>query len=506
MSKNLVSSLIVRADGGSQIGDGHMMRCLALTQAWQDAGGHATFAMALNAPAIKARLEAEEMSVVQMATDVGSADDSMHTINLARELGACWVVVDGYQFGSDYQRAIKNAGLSLLFIDDNGHADHYYANLVLNQNIHAEASLYAQREPYTRLLLGMRYVLLRREFLKWREWKREIPDVARKVLVTLGGGDPDNVTLKVIQALQQMQVDGLEAVVVAGASNPHHHKLEAVAENSRFAIRIDSNVTNMPELMAWADVAVSGGGSTCWELSFMRLPSIVMVLADNQQRIGERLQLHGAAINLGIGANVTASEITGTLNELLTDSAKRSEMARSGQELVDGEGAARVVRGIKSVPLTLRSARAEDCRLVWEWANEPEVRDSAFNSAPILWETHQQWFGRKLLDPNCHIYIALDDQVIPIGQVRFDCVSDKEAEIDITIDKSKRGMGYGSTLIRLAVEELFNQTTFQVVHAFVKPHNSASIRAFERAQFKKFGMEMIRDNTAIHYLRVKNNG
>ena len=294
-----------RTDASLSIGHGHVMRCLALAQTWQDAGGHATFAMAMDAPAIEARLEAEEMRVVRLAADVGTADDAAHTISLARELGARWVVVDGYHFGGDYQRAIKDAGLSLLFIDDNGHANHYYADLVLNQNLHAEAGLYVKREPYTQLLLGTHYALLRREFLKWREWQREIPAAARKVLVTLGGGDPDNVTLKVIQALQQVQVDGLEAVVVVGASNPHYRELETAAKNSRVAIRLESNVKNVPELMAWADVAVSGGGSTCWELAFMGLPSIVLILADNQQRIGERLQLHSAALNLGMGANVT---------------------------------------------------------------------------------------------------------------------------------------------------------------------------------------------------------
>jgi len=281
----MTGSLLLRADASETIGTGHVMRCLALAQAWQDTGGRVVFLMATEAPAVEARLQSEGMEVIHLPVQPGSRDDAIQTADLARRVGADWVVVDGYHFGADYQRTIRGLGLHLLFIDDHGHADHYSADLVLNQNIHAHEGIYKNREPYTRLLLGTRYVLLRREFLKWRGWKREIPEVARKVLVTMGGSDPDNVTLKVIQALQQVDVDGLETIVVVGGGNPHYEELQSSVQESRFPVLLESNVTNMPELMAWADVAVSAGGSTSWELAFMGVPALVLILANNQRSI-----------------------------------------------------------------------------------------------------------------------------------------------------------------------------------------------------------------------------
>ena len=266
--------LVIRADADSRLGTGHVMRCLALAQAWQDAGGRALFLMAPAPPALKTRLLSEGMEVLALEHGSGSPEDARETAQLARSRGADWVVVDGYHFGADYQRLIKDSGLRLLCIDDYGHAAHYSADLVLNQNINATEELYPSREANTRLLLGTRYVLLRREFWPWRGWRREIPAVARKVLVTLGGGDPDNVTLKVIQALAQVEIEGLEAVVVVGAANPHLQELQAVVKDLPFPIRLESNVTNMPELMAWADVAITAGGSTCWESAFMGLPAL----------------------------------------------------------------------------------------------------------------------------------------------------------------------------------------------------------------------------------------
>jgi UDP-2,4-diacetamido-2,4,6-trideoxy-beta-L-altropyranose hydrolase len=213
----------------------------------------------------------------------GSIDDAIQTLDLVQERSVDWILLDGYHFGARYQRKVSG-GPCLLVLDDYGHAEHYYADVVLNQNLYANEDFYPNREPHTRLLLGARYVLLRREFLKWQGWRREIPEVARKVLVTLGGSDPDNVTFQVIQALQRVKVDGLEVVVAVGGNNPNDEAIQSAIQGSRSPIRMEKNVTNMPELMAWAEVAVSAAGSTSWELAFMGLPSMILILAENQER------------------------------------------------------------------------------------------------------------------------------------------------------------------------------------------------------------------------------
>jgi spore coat polysaccharide biosynthesis predicted glycosyltransferase SpsG len=167
--------------------------------------------------------------------------------------------------------------------------------------------------------------------------------VAKKVLVTLGGADPDNVTLKVIQSLQIVEVEELEAVVVVGGSNPHYENLKMAVQDSRYPIQVQQNVTNMPELMAWADMAISAGGSTCWELAFMGLPSILLILADNQRAIAQKLATLNLAVNLGWHQDVTIEEIGLALRESIGDRPKRETMSKRERELVDGNGARRVV-------------------------------------------------------------------------------------------------------------------------------------------------------------------
>jgi UDP-2,4-diacetamido-2,4,6-trideoxy-beta-L-altropyranose hydrolase len=339
--------LLFRVDVNTLIGTGHLMRCLALAQAWQDAGGRSVFVLGMEAPALTYRLnKIEGMQVRYLSAQPGSADDAIQTTDMAGQIEATWVVLDGYHFTPQYQRIIKDSGLCLLLIDDKGHCDHYYADILLNQNLHAHEGLYVSREPFTHLLLGTRYTLLRREFIKWKEWKRKIPNVARKVLVTLGGSDPDNQTLRVIRALRQLDVDGLEAVVVVGANNPHFRKLKSAIHSSRFHVNIVYNVFDMPELMTWADVAISAGGSTCWEMAFMGLPTVLLVLAENQQAIAASLDNASAAISLGLYRKVSLAKIASTLLALLENHSLRQEMSQRAKKLVDGFGTERVIESL----------------------------------------------------------------------------------------------------------------------------------------------------------------
>lgn len=335
--------LIIRADASSRMGIGHVMRCLALGQAWQDRGGEVVFIMAQSPPALESRLKLEGMEVIGLSALPGSVADARQTTAWARERQARWLVVDGYQFEADYQRQIKESQISLLVIDDYGHAGQYWADLVLNQNVYAHEGLYPRREAYCRLLLGMPYVLLRREFRQWQGWRRDIPEVARKILITLGGGDSDNVSGKVVSAFGHLDRDELEAVVLAGGANQHLEELKGQVAGMSGAIRLATDVNNMPELMAWADVAVTAGGSTCWEAAFMGLPCLVIVLADNQVPTAAGLAERGAARTLGRHQELATEQLVRELSELLGSKGKREELCWQGQALVNGHGTDRIM-------------------------------------------------------------------------------------------------------------------------------------------------------------------
>ena len=338
-----IGTLLVRADANASIGAGHVMRCLALAQAWQDAGGSAIFAMVEPPPSIHARLQGEGIEVIQLPGIAGTLDDSEQTSRCAPKCEANWLVLDGYHFGADYELSLKRAGHRLLSVDDYGQLQHHSADIVLDQNPQVPSHAYTQTEADCKLLLGSKYVLLRREFRHWSEWERVIPNSGCSVLITMGGSDPDNLTGHALQALAAAQIDDLEVTVVIGGSNPHSNPLEVVEPEMRSRVRLLTDAKEMAQIMCASDVAIIAAGGTLWESLFMQCAVLSYARNPVQRAIVENLQDEGAAVSLGGGLNADKAHTSQLLRELVRSYEQRSKLSKKGRELIDGLGAQRVV-------------------------------------------------------------------------------------------------------------------------------------------------------------------
>ncbi len=142
-------TLLIRADANSAIGTGHVMRCLALAQAWQDAGGKVAFACTELPPFLSQRLETEGCKVSTIDVVPGTDRDLEETRRLAESIAPKWLVLDGYAFGPDFQLTLRDVKWRLLFIDDDGRHESYHADAILNQNAGA-AAVCTESEPTTR--------------------------------------------------------------------------------------------------------------------------------------------------------------------------------------------------------------------------------------------------------------------------------------------------------------------------------------------------------------------
>jgi len=492
-------TLLIRADASAAIGTGHVMRSLALAQAWQDSGGQTIFAMAQSTDSINRRIASELCEIVQLFVTTGSPEDSYATASLAKKQEARWTCIDGYAFGETYLESLKAAGLRLLFIDDRRNGP-CAADLVLNQNLYATEQQYAGVGAHCRLLLGPKYALIRREFNRWRGWKRTISPACRRLLVTMGGSDPENITGRIIEALQSPILATLEATVLVGGSNPNLAALRSSAAGSESRIQLRENVLQMGELMAEADLAISAAGSTSWELCLLGTPMLLIDIADNQTAVAEALHQHGCAIHAG-DRFVSSSVLANAIALLANSEERRRLLSECSQQIVDGKGAQRVVDALQGNPaITLRPARLGDDKLLWQWANDAEVRAASFSREPIPWGAHVRWLAERVVDKNTLFLIAEGSDKNPIGQVRFD-IAGTGAELNISLCNEKRRSGLAVPTIHAAVLELFSQRDCDRVDAYVKPENVASVRVFERAGFERIGMTAVKGNPAIHFRR-----
>lgn len=333
--------LLIRADSSHRIGFGHAMRCLSLAQGAVDLGGSVCRVYQAGEGDLADRYRAEGIGQFPLAVPAAGLEDAAATIAVAKEQGAQWVVVDGYEFAADYVRVLREARLRVLRIDDDGLARDDEPDLLLNQNISASEAMYRPRRPGAELLLGTRYALLRREFVNWRGPDRRFGPTARRILVTLGGG-PHRAVNRVLEALGDLDVPHLEVAVAGMTPEVVGEGQHARGASARFL----GNVSDMTPWMAWADLAISGGGSTCWELAYMGLPNLIVVLAENQRGIADGLAARGISVNLGPSDDLSEAAIHEALHRLIPEPARRRTMSASGRQAVDGKGVDRVLNAM----------------------------------------------------------------------------------------------------------------------------------------------------------------
>jgi UDP-2,4-diacetamido-2,4,6-trideoxy-beta-L-altropyranose hydrolase len=348
-TQNKCDKIFIRADASVQIGTGHIMRCIALAQTWQEGGGDVTFLSHCENKALRQRIINEGFDFIPVKKFHPDHSDLIQTLNIMKRYAPstqrsapCWLVVDGYHFTQNYHKTIRENGYKLLVIDDLAHLEHYHADIVLNQNIHAPKLNYSCDKD-TVQLLGCDYIMLRKEFLKYRNWNRQIPEKAKKILVMMGGSDPDNVTLRVIKILNSLDIFDLEVKVVVGPSNPHKKILKNITLSAPCRMLCVENVRNMSKLMVWSDMAVTAAGSTCWELAFMGVPAITIVTVENQQDVAKGLEMVKIFKTVGWCKAMNNDVLATELLTLMEDKKLREEKSRLGLQLIDGKGTKKII-------------------------------------------------------------------------------------------------------------------------------------------------------------------
>lgn len=325
---------MIRADADSRIGMGHVMRCLALAQSWIGFGGTVRLACTAVPPAISERYH-----------DAG-AEVALHDRWPPEDLvdDAAAVVVDGLQIPDSDLAALAKARVPLAVIDDMGHRPAYPGALVVNQNLHADAALYAGKTG-ARICLGPSWGLLRREFRVNGTEPRPVPETARRLLVLMGGADPKGYSALALDAVAQA-AESLpgepEVVLVVGAANPALAELERRASLLPVRVEVRHDVRDMSGLLASVDLAVSAAGSTVLEMAALGVPMIIG--AQNESEIGPAASLarKGAAIDIGPLESLDSARLTETVVALALDGDQREAMAERARRLVDGLGADRV--------------------------------------------------------------------------------------------------------------------------------------------------------------------
>lgn len=342
----------IRTDASTDIGTGHVMRCLALAEELRSSGHDVVFVTRPSPGNLDGVVRdgwTFEVASIRPASDLPplacagterQTEDADATREALSGTPIDWLVVDHYSLSSPWERRAGAAGTPVLVIDDLANRDHACTVLV-DHNLLPEDRYRDVVSPDCQLLVGPRYALLRCEFRGIAK-RRAIPAAPRTLLLSFGGADPTDRTGWALEALLDMATDLPSILVVAGAHHPNMGRLRKLAEACP-AIELYEHVPRMSEFLARADIAIGAGGVATLERLSAGLPSIVVSVAENQEHISEALARDSLIVYLGPSSVATAQALCNAVSELAPAEVRRT-FAWRGPDVVDGFGTQRVAR------------------------------------------------------------------------------------------------------------------------------------------------------------------
>jgi UDP-2,4-diacetamido-2,4,6-trideoxy-beta-L-altropyranose hydrolase len=341
---------MIRADASTEIGSGHIMRCLTLSDSLSRTGAHIKFICRTSPGNLIQKITSSGYEVIPLPETIpyGSEADFLQR-TLAGLPPADWFIVDHYALDKKWEVSFAPYYKKCMVIDDMQDRSHH-CHLLLNQNIlRAENSYWGLIPDFCQALIGPEYALLRSEFAEHRETLNRNFEHPRNILISMGGSDTFNVTLLILESLSSLSNCDIEVKVIAGVQYPFYDDL--ISRDFPFNVSIGRNTDDMAVLMVWAHLSIGGGGTTSWERCCLGLPGIAIVIADNQLNIARALDEEGCFRNLGWYEDLHKWDIRNAVADLLGSPATLGEMSRNGMHLVDGRGASRVSQIVLNFPL-----------------------------------------------------------------------------------------------------------------------------------------------------------
>jgi spore coat polysaccharide biosynthesis predicted glycosyltransferase SpsG len=327
--------VLFRCDAGRDDGLGHVMRCLTLADAMRLRGETVTFCSLVGPQMVGAeRIEARGYSCIAAEGPAASPADSKMLATLPRDV----LVIDSRRATAAYLNAAAMQGFTVV-IDDEGMVG-LNADVVLNTALDGGAGRYPHREGRQFDLFGPRYNLIDPAMFGSRPPAAK----AQRLLVTFGGEDPFNHTRWVLENLAST-IAGLEVTIVIGPAHPDAASARMAAVKAR-ALAIEAPPSLVPYILN-TDLAVTAGGTTCYELAAAGVPMLVIGIEPHQGPLIHALAARSACRPLGMGSDIDVAEAGEALRCLIDDGNARNEMWAAQQALFPGPGAPLVVDAIK---------------------------------------------------------------------------------------------------------------------------------------------------------------
>lgn len=331
--------IYIRVDANEIIATGHVMRCMAIANALEKLGEHVTFLTADEKG--KELIAKNGYEVICLHSQWDALENELDIlVKVLKEEKAEKLIVDSYRVTDKYLKTLSSHA-KVIYIDDLD-AFEYPCDKIINYAVYADTCSYAKKSNMHNLL-GPSYMPMRENFCNMS--KKHISSKIEHILFLSGGADKEHFVKHFLEKFKE-QDQKYQLTIISGVYNEDYEELCKLVEGER-NITLKRNVQNIEEYMKKADVAISAGGTTLYELCACGTPTISYMLADNQRKNVEAFQKLGLIPYCGdVRKEDVLEKIFCRLKKWQGKKEEREEISLKMQKLVDGNGAKRLAKAI----------------------------------------------------------------------------------------------------------------------------------------------------------------
>ncbi len=342
----------IRVESDEKIGTGHLMRCLTIANSLRKKGNQVYFISKNMSEESRKILESNKFSVEKLDYKRKKFDykiDAKYTIEIIKKemKNSTFLIIDNYDIDKKWEILVKKFVKKIIVIDDLANRKHS-CELLIDQNFNSniKEKQYKKLVPKNcTLLTGTKFAILRPEFFILRKLTKTRTKL-KNILISYGGTDPSNETIKVLKALKNIDLQNVNTYIVSGNLNSKNKEIEQLSTELNKS-KFYEYTKDIAELMIKADVAFGGAGTTSWERCCLGLPTIITILSNDQKDIAESLEKNTCGINLGFGKNIKVKDYENILRKF--DWKNLREFSLNCKKIVDGRGTNRVISEILSI-------------------------------------------------------------------------------------------------------------------------------------------------------------
>lgn len=516
--------VVFRVDASLYIGTGHVMRCLTLAETFREMGHSCMFisrahkgnliqlikAKGFDCNSLeKANINQNKLNGYETWLGIPQKLDALQSKEVLFDKIVDFLVVDHYAIDYQWQSLLKNCVKKILVIDDLANRRHE-CDFLLDQTFGRNIQDYDKLVPKNcKCLLGSRYALLRDEFIEFREKSLKKREVAKlkKIFINMGGIDNENFTSEIIHELPKTNLSTeVNLAIVLGKHSPHIDSVVEKANQLPYPSTVIVEPPNMAKLMSDCDLAIGAAGSSSLERCSLGLPSIQIVVAENQKTISKKLNENGAVIACEI------EEFKDQMNYLLKNiPTVLKKLTYNSKNLCDGFGVKRVVNNIHTAAVSNFTASKHKIKLLNYYdlthkqslkllslRNNVNVRKWMREHKIIPKNEHLQFINdlEKRLDA---YYFAIFENGYVYGAFYFTKINNKSYEMGIFTNIKKSIKGMGTQTLNLAINSA------QILGIRILKLNVVKENVKAIALYRKFGFYEVSQikNSNLSYINFE---